>query len=243
MVTKCFNHPTQAALSSCHVCKNHYCAECLTEGVEYYYCQKEECRRAYDAEQLTLDIDCPNCGSWLELNENAKRARSFKCPGCRKKIDLNKEPVTLVLGAGAVVHNPANHELCEQLQAHSQERNFAARLYVYYNTMIEAVADSDHNMILRYHYEQDEDYYQATREDLTIDEIKEAFISFRNCAHHWKSHFEWNSFAVADEFIAEKKSSRIKRRMAMVIFIVAAFIVPQIIMGVLKWLYEYFHRK
>ncbi len=126
---------------------------------------------------------------------------------------------------------------------HVCEGNLGAKLHVYHNTIVEAVADSENSFVLRYHYEQDEDYYQTTREGLTIDEVKEAFIAFRNCAHHWKSHFEWNSFAVADEFIAHKKSSRVRRRVILVIFIGAAYIIPQIIMGVLKWLYEYFHQR
>lgn len=39
----CYNHPSRKTISFCHHCGEHYCAECLNEGEEYYYCNKKEC--------------------------------------------------------------------------------------------------------------------------------------------------------------------------------------------------------
>ena len=50
MKKNCFNHPGKEALSSCHSCGRHFCADCLTEGLEYYYCKNEKCQEAYEIE-------------------------------------------------------------------------------------------------------------------------------------------------------------------------------------------------
>ena len=41
---KCRNHPQKNALSFCISCKQHFCADCLTEVSEYYCCGSESCR-------------------------------------------------------------------------------------------------------------------------------------------------------------------------------------------------------
>ncbi len=43
----CKNHPEQKAISFCHNCGNYYCAECLHEGNQYYYCIEEDCHKKY----------------------------------------------------------------------------------------------------------------------------------------------------------------------------------------------------
>lgn len=40
----CVNHPEVKALSSCNQCRQPYCADCLVEGGEYYYCRQNECQ-------------------------------------------------------------------------------------------------------------------------------------------------------------------------------------------------------
>ena len=50
MTDYCRNHPDKKALSFCHSCKEYFCAACLEEGDEYYYCQKEACKEAKQAE-------------------------------------------------------------------------------------------------------------------------------------------------------------------------------------------------
>lgn len=41
---KCANHPSKAALSFCHCCKEFFCEDCLAEGVDdYYYCLRPAC--------------------------------------------------------------------------------------------------------------------------------------------------------------------------------------------------------
>ena len=44
----CVNHPNRESLSFCHYCGKEYCASCLVEGPEYYYCQKPECLKAFE---------------------------------------------------------------------------------------------------------------------------------------------------------------------------------------------------
>ncbi|MFZ1519206.1 MAG: RDD family protein [Ignavibacteriaceae bacterium] len=45
--TFCINHPQKIALSFCHHCQEYFCDECLNEGLVYYYCNKEECKKQY----------------------------------------------------------------------------------------------------------------------------------------------------------------------------------------------------
>jgi len=46
---QCHNHPKRQALSLCHSCGRDYCAACLNEGKEYYYCKDAACQSAYQA--------------------------------------------------------------------------------------------------------------------------------------------------------------------------------------------------
>lgn len=50
MNENCTNHPTIGAKSFCHNCGEYYCATCLNEGLEYYYCNKNECKRLLELE-------------------------------------------------------------------------------------------------------------------------------------------------------------------------------------------------
>ena len=43
MTEYCVNHPDRMALSFCHSCKRYFCADCLEEGSEYYYCREKAC--------------------------------------------------------------------------------------------------------------------------------------------------------------------------------------------------------
>ncbi len=60
---KCFKHPDKDALSFCHGCKKHYCADCLIEGPSFYYCKSEDCLRLYSSEKsYSLNPRfCPQC--------------------------------------------------------------------------------------------------------------------------------------------------------------------------------------
>ncbi len=51
MSNMCTNHPDKKALSICHSCKKYYCASCLDEGKEYYYCHDEKCQSMKREEQ------------------------------------------------------------------------------------------------------------------------------------------------------------------------------------------------
>ena len=43
MTEYCVNHPGRKALSFCQSCKIYFCADCLEEGSEYYYCREKAC--------------------------------------------------------------------------------------------------------------------------------------------------------------------------------------------------------
>lgn len=47
----CKNHPSEKAISFCHVCKNYYCLECLNETRDWYYCHDSKCYSEYISEQ------------------------------------------------------------------------------------------------------------------------------------------------------------------------------------------------
>jgi hypothetical protein len=40
---RCANHPSADALSFCHSCRQFFCAECLTEAGDYYFCGTPDC--------------------------------------------------------------------------------------------------------------------------------------------------------------------------------------------------------
>ena len=46
----CKNHPNKIALSLCHSCGEYFCSDCLNEGLEYYYCNKDECNKKFQKE-------------------------------------------------------------------------------------------------------------------------------------------------------------------------------------------------
>jgi len=46
MKEKCHNHRDRNALSFCHSCGQFFCAECLTEGKQYYFCKDKKCLEA-----------------------------------------------------------------------------------------------------------------------------------------------------------------------------------------------------
>jgi hypothetical protein len=50
MTEYCINHPMNEAQFTCHNCGKHFCAECLSEGKEYYYCQDPDCQNAFKQE-------------------------------------------------------------------------------------------------------------------------------------------------------------------------------------------------
>lgn len=50
MDNKCKNHPAEKALSFCRNCGEYFCAECLDEGNEYYYCKNETCHNEFLAQ-------------------------------------------------------------------------------------------------------------------------------------------------------------------------------------------------
>ena len=52
----CLNHTEKVAQSFCHNCKDYFCADCLNEGKEYYYCNKKECYEKYLEENPNKNV-------------------------------------------------------------------------------------------------------------------------------------------------------------------------------------------
>jgi hypothetical protein len=92
----CTNHPGKTAYSICNNCKEDFCEDCLDEGKDFYYCQKEECQQKLKEELSSKYIPenevCPNCKSELELSEEEKEIRKIHCPECESLIDFNFAP-------------------------------------------------------------------------------------------------------------------------------------------------------
>ncbi len=97
---KCYNHPERNAYSLCHSCGRHFCEDCLTAGVEFYYCNSAECQKRLKADlQNSLndrDIVCPNCQSELNISYEELQIGGFRCPECDSFIVLlNGKPEVL----------------------------------------------------------------------------------------------------------------------------------------------------
>jgi hypothetical protein len=76
----CYNHPERKAYSICHSCGRHFCEECLTEGIDYYYCKSPECQKKKDFQQV--EIVCPNCQSSIRVTREEVESSGFRCPEC-----------------------------------------------------------------------------------------------------------------------------------------------------------------
>lgn len=46
MTQRCRIHPYENAISFCFSCKAHFCAACLDEGAEHYFCKNAQCQEA-----------------------------------------------------------------------------------------------------------------------------------------------------------------------------------------------------
>jgi len=93
MTEYCVNHPTTEALSICHNCGQHFCADCLSEGKEYYYCQAPECQTALNKElnpaSIPGEITCPSCKAVVQLNKDELLKHLFRCPECDSLINVS----------------------------------------------------------------------------------------------------------------------------------------------------------
>ena len=93
MTEYCDNHPRTEALSLCHNCGKHFCADCLSEGKEYYYCKTPECQLALNKELIPDPIPglvtCPECKAVVQLNNDELHKHLFRCPECSSLINLS----------------------------------------------------------------------------------------------------------------------------------------------------------
>jgi len=88
----CVNHPQKEAFGSCHNCGRDYCADCLDEGSEYYYCRLPQCQQEMHKKLLPEDISCPNCASVLKLSFSERQKKKVHCPQCEAFINFNQDP-------------------------------------------------------------------------------------------------------------------------------------------------------
>jgi hypothetical protein len=92
MTEYCINHPMTEALSICHNCGKHFCAECLSEGKEYYYCKAPECQLALNKElnpdSIPGEVICPECKAVVRLNSEEMSKHLFRCPECESLINI-----------------------------------------------------------------------------------------------------------------------------------------------------------
>jgi DNA-directed RNA polymerase subunit RPC12/RpoP len=96
LMNTCKNHPDRNAFSICHNCGEHYCEDCLSEGKEYYYCNKPECqaalRKEIPGEYLKPLQVCPNCKKEFKLSEDIRKSGKVHCPECEAFIDFTTKP-------------------------------------------------------------------------------------------------------------------------------------------------------
>ena len=83
----CKNHPVTRAISKCHVCQNYYCASCLIEGFEYYYCKQDDCLKVLDEKLIPSENKCPSCSDRIILELDERIDKRFHCPNCEKYIN------------------------------------------------------------------------------------------------------------------------------------------------------------
>jgi hypothetical protein len=94
-MNNCVNHPDKKAISVCHNCGKEYCAECLTEGEEYYYCKKPECQEQLNKgtlPEMPEEITCPVCSAILQLSDEEIETRKIHCSNCEAFMDYNFNP-------------------------------------------------------------------------------------------------------------------------------------------------------
>ena len=78
----CPNHPTEKIFSKCNHCSEYYCPDCLTEGGDYYYCNKSKCQEALRQITLPGEISCRYCKTKLSLSLVERQRGRFDCPSC-----------------------------------------------------------------------------------------------------------------------------------------------------------------
>lgn len=88
MFGMCYNHPETKAVNTCHHCGNNYCEKCLTEGVEYYYCDKPECRAVLNSELIPETIICGNCSKSIKLTFDERVEKKVHCPHCEALLNF-----------------------------------------------------------------------------------------------------------------------------------------------------------
>lgn len=188
MKTKCINHPTRDALSFCKSCGEYYCADCLHEGVEYYYCDREACQQIYQQELAGLEIICPNCGAEVTLAPGEKRAAVFQCPNCRKKvvtlglIDEDEDSIKETLS-----------DIEKHLLSLNTRDNPSLGYRISYNSSIDVLLEGRNAYSLQHHFNHQDTVFQTTRNDLTLAEAAETIFAFKNLKHGWGNKFEWEA--------------------------------------------------
>ena len=91
MLGMCKNHPDKKASNTCHNCGGSFCEECLTEGIEYYYCSKPECQSVLNSELIPENITCPNCSAEIKADFHERVAKKVHCPHCEALLNFTNQ--------------------------------------------------------------------------------------------------------------------------------------------------------
>lgn len=91
MEQTCTHHPGTMAASTCRHCGRPFCADCLTEGAEFYFCNALECQQALRGERLPAHLICPVCGDEITLTDEEQRRKRFVCSGCDRVIETTDD--------------------------------------------------------------------------------------------------------------------------------------------------------
>jgi len=94
---KCHNHSGKKAIGFCYNCGHYYCSDCLTQGIDNYYCKNMECQDSLrrelsknKAEQLKVPDDVKP--AFAEMSGNDLAAFQGNKWICVKSYDKHNEP-------------------------------------------------------------------------------------------------------------------------------------------------------
>jgi len=71
---KCQNHPQKNAISVCVSCKRHFCADCLTEVMDYYLCESEICKNFIKENKIKETLET----QYIPVNQTMTGVRNLK---------------------------------------------------------------------------------------------------------------------------------------------------------------------
>lgn len=220
MKKNCKIHPEKTALNFCHICGEYFCDACLSEGIEYYYCQREPCQQFYLQELAADTIDCLNCGQSVTLSREMRIAHTYQCPHCHQVVKYRREAlnphIITAYNFYLLIAEPFNfHQILFSLNT---DENNTLTLVVYRNTHLSVFLKTRNEYGLRYHYQATNFSYHSVQDQLSSVQVIEALTGFLNHQHAWKGTIEWEQEVFHSRFWDKNAGQRLKNGIIWVLF-------------------------